>query len=285
LNRSLRFFGGDIPVADIDRNRLNEYRQHLEQEGLARRSIIKYEGCLNQLLDWVAEDETYGLHYRRPRRPRALAEPSPAPSPVEWLHLDSFIRTALRSPRCPWAWKLAILLRYTGLRCGEATRLRWEHVQDKWIHVPADLVKTNRGRRVPIASALFKFLNEWRDLSGWLIHDIPPGARHKQTTIAQAFNRIWERAHLEEHVPRQAFGHLEGRGNGAPTHTFRHCFSNQLKRNGARWDAVEAILGHHSSRGVSSHYDFLEPDMIEAVELIPPMNGATAKLVAIGGAR
>jgi integrase len=110
---------------------------------------------------------------------------------------------------------------------------------------------------------------------------MPEGARHNRTTVIQAFSRFWEKAHLEERVPREAFGNVPGRASSAPTHAFRHCFSNQLKRSGVRWEVVEAILGHQSSIGVSSHYDYLDDLMVEAVEHIPALNSSTSTLVAM----
>ncbi|MBJ96097.1 MAG: hypothetical protein CMP23_16655 [Rickettsiales bacterium] len=205
--------------------------------------------------------------------------------PVSWAEIDAFIRVAVLSKRCQWAWKLAVLMRYTGMRCNEARLVRWDHVQDNWIHLPADLCKTRRGRKIPIAGDLLAFPTEWRDHSGSLVPDLPDGARYKRSTVIQAFSRLWEKAHLEERVPREAFGHIPGRANSSPTHTFRNCFSSQLKRAGARWEAVEAVLGHYSSIGVASHYDFLDDLMLEAVELVPPLNSEVQTVIALTAAK
>lgn len=246
-------------------------------------------GAVHRCWDWAYDSDAYGSFVGRPRHldmPDAVYAPPVAPT---WEEMDTFIRVAgelaaakdeagCRLGTCPvervWRRKLAIVLRFTGLRVDQAMRLDWSDLdlERETLTVRPELGKTRAervGRIVPVSSHLVAHLSGWGRREGWLFAD--GMNRHAQSTGSTA---IWK-----------ATGVRPAAWKGHPHHSFRYGFTSGLKRLGADVEAVEYLVGH-AIPGVRSRY--LDPAAVplaEAVKLIPPLSSGLRVLrVATAGA-
>jgi integrase len=221
---------------------------------------------------WAYDDEDFGEFVPRPRKLRmARQDGTPTVAPT-WAEVDACIRHTKA-----WQQRLAILLRFTGLRVSQAMHLRWEDFDlDKaTLRIRGALGKSaqeRRGRIIPISPHLVEELSSWGMREGWVISSsrdrtVP----HTREARARDMRRAWKRAGIRPEA-------WENR----PHHSFRKCFVSELKRSRADSDAVEFLIGHSLSlRGV-----YTDPSALplrEAVDLIPPL-GAGSKVIQLVGA-
>ena len=209
---------------------------------------------------WLYEDDEYGaLVPPPPRRLRMAREPAaPAVAPT-WDEMDLCV-----DHLNGWHADVAFLLRCTGLRVQQAIGLRWDDLDldQGLLTIRGELGKSKqeqRGRRVPLASALLRELRGWsRRGDEWII----TSERHRggdRARMARALNarRGWQRAGVREEVWRKR-----------PYHAFRKGFVSGLRRAGAEADAVEYLVGHSLGlRGV--YVDATALRLREAVDLVP----------------
>jgi integrase len=213
---------------------------------------------------WAADDDRYADAVPRPRTiemPKGATTPARAPS---WAEMDRCVQAATG-----WQRKLAIVQRYTGLRCStQCMQLRWRDVDldHATLTIRGELGKSDQerlGRIVPISRHLVEELRTWErvdatDGDEWLIPSgRKPGPREREAR-GRDLARAWKRA-----------GVPEDRWKRHPDHAFRKGITSNLKRAGADPEAAEFIVGH-AIPGVRSAY--LDPDYLpsrEAVALIP----------------
>jgi integrase len=113
-----------------------------------------------------------------------------------------------RSQQAPWAaerdYTIILLAALTGLRQSELFALRWEQIDEHWIHVTHKLcrrsytrreTKTWRGRRrVPILDAARRLLAAWREVGA---HDEIVFPCHGGSDYIRAShfdNKVWSKA-------------------------------------------------------------------------------------------
>jgi len=183
---------------------------------------------------------------------REAAGPVHAPT---WEEMDRCI-----SALSGWSKRVAIVLRYTGLRIGEVMQLKWSDLDldHATLTLRKEIDKSRRGRTIPISQLLVDRLRTWDRDDDYLIRT---GSkiilRHRQPR-AKDFRRAWRKAGVPPHV-------WEGR----PSHAFRKGFKSCLLRDGAAPDAVDHLQGHVLG-GARSRY--IDPDALrldETVAMVP----------------
>ena len=220
---------------------------------------------------WAADEDEYAEFVPRPRKlqmPSGATDPTVAPT---WEEMDRCIAAA-----DGWFKRLAIVLRYTGLRVQQAMRLQWSDVDlDRGILViRGELGKTRQekgGRVVPLSPHLIQELAGWGRREGWLVPSHRTG-KHQRVARQRDMRRAWQRAKVREIV-----------WNRHSHHSFRKGFISGLKRLGADDEAVEFLVGHSLGlRGV-----YTDPDALplrEAVNKVPPI-GPSTKVLSFDAAR
>lgn len=187
-------------------------------------------------------------------------QPRDPPTAPTWGEMDRAIGAARG-----WYRSLLLLMRCTGLRVGQAMRLRWRDVdlEREVLTIRGELGKSDleaRGRRVPLAPALVAELRapglvEWGD--DWLV----PVDRAPREARSRDIVRIWRRA-----------GVREAAWKGAPDHAFRRGFISGLRGLGANGDAVEYLVGHVLPGMLAPYVDAeIGLPLKDAVGRVPPI--------------
>jgi integrase len=232
-------------------------------KGQRRASTVKkLVEVFERMWAWAANEDAYDGFVPAPKRldmPEGAGDPVVAPT---WADMDSCIVKAQG-----WIRKLAVVLRFTGLRVQQAMHLKWEDFDyDRCtLRIRGELGKTRferRGRIIPVSKHLVAELEKWEHEQEYVIpcHRMQDGPRGREAR-GRDMGRAWKRAMVREDIWKQR-----------PHHCFRKGFKTELNRAGAQWEAVEHLLGHQVGDSVTSRY--LDPEFLplkETVDLIPPL--------------
>lgn len=250
-------------LEDLTRNTLDEYHSYQEK----RVSALTAHDRLRKVeawWRWCADDDEYFHATPRPRRLELRAcRPELEPRAPTWTQMDAAIVSANSYWRTEWYGRLWTVLRFTGLRQGQAMQLLWEDVnlEDATLRIRRELGKSKQeqaGRVVALSSHLIDELAGWGRREGFLIDVGDNKGRTPHSTITK---KLWARTGAPHEVWRQ------------PSHCFRKGFISGLAEAGVREDVIKALVGH--TRGVTGdvytpHHRLL-PAMREAVAVIPPL--------------
>ena len=234
-----------------------------DETGIAPLSAKHYCQMVMGAWRWAYETERFGAEVPRPRKVRMpFARSELRQVAPTWAQMDAAIAAAEES-QAGWYRKLFILLRFTGLRRGQALGLTWSDVdlEAGLLTIRGELGKSRAeraGRVEPMSPHLVAELSTWGRREGWLIETIG-ATRFPRLDSLQA---IWARVEgVPDEVKRQ------------PLHSFRKGFVSGLAQLGVPEVTIKALVGH--DLGVTSGVYLSEAVRMEgmraAVALIPPL--------------
>lgn len=191
---------------------------------------------------WCADQSEYPKCPRPPvkfkMQPRTV-EPVVAPT---WVEIDALVKELQRIPSkgkpSTVLYRVAVILRYTGLRVGQALRLEWRDVRLDWglLTVRGELGKSKKekaGRIIPIADGLCDEMARWEgDRAGRIV----PG-KASPSSCSKGMRQAWARVIARGEARAEAV-------EGQPDHSFRQAFMTELKARGADDEAVKFLVGH-----------------------------------------
>ena len=117
----------------------------------------------------------------------------------------------------------------TGMRRGELLSLKWEQIRNGFIYLEGGMVKSGKGRQIPINDRLEEVFREVRRVDGLKSEYVfcdSKGRRFYQ--VKRSFASACRRAGVEDFR----------------FHDLRHTFASQLVMRGASLKAVQELLGH-----------------------------------------
>jgi integrase len=128
----------------------------------------------------------------------------------------------------------------TGLRRGEALKLRWGSVDfnRRLLTVEGRNAKNRQTRHVPLNEEALSALRRWREQSG---------SRARLFDVATGFQSAWEKVLKRARISKFRW------------HDLRHHFASRLVQKGVPLNTVRDLLGH-GSVGMSLRYAHLAPD-------------------------
>ena len=235
-----------------------------------RRKIVE---VVQLAWEWAYNEDDWSAVVPRPRTidmPREEGELTVAPT---WVEMDAVIRAFDEGA---WHHRLAIFLRFTGLRVQQVMGLKWDDLdlEQATLRVRGELGKSRqerRGRIIPVSKHLVDIVSGWGRREGFVITTGRRGCRERLAR-PRDLDRAWARAKVREAAWK-----------GRPHHAFRKGLVSELRRAGADADAVEYLVGHSLGlRGV-----YTDPDALalrQAVALIPPLT-ATGAVVSLDSRR
>jgi integrase len=196
------------------------------------------------------------------------ASPAPVLAPT-WIEMDRCIA-------CLDGWKrrLAVLLRYAGLRVGESMQLPWDDVSlDRaMITIDRAIDKSARGRIIPMSPHLVAEMATWGTRSGFVIPYDGVQVRHR-AALAKYFNAAWAAAGVRPEVWERS-----------STRAFRKGFKSGMLKLKATADAVDFLQGHKLGEGARSRY--IDPwealNLVETVRLVPKITEVGTHLAVLG---
>ncbi len=236
---------GDRDVADVTRRDVEDYLDHWHAAAGPAPGTVRVR--LSALKSFFAYLEDRGVI---DRNPAARVKPPKSPKkPIDWLRGDDD-RAMLDAPITDIEAILVWLLRWTGLRVGEATSLLVSDVDFAAGTIRVRRSKSDAGlRTIPIAPELDIELRRWLDAlrrRNLYRPDAPLLCTCHGTPMHGQF--IWR---VVRRVARRA-------GVSASPHTLRRTFASHLLNKGARIEVVSKLLGHSDVRVTQAAYAELE---------------------------
>lgn len=217
-------------------------RPDTARHGQQRRpqSASRIVGALLGLWRW-AEDS--GRYQDVPRAPHHVDLPRHAPAPVvapTWAEMDAMIGACTG-----WLRRLAVWLRWTGLRSGESMLVEWRDVDvDRGtLTIRPEIDKQGQGRVVPLAPGLLDEIATWGRREGYVIPCTRAAGEREREARSRDAARAWQRAGVREAAWR-----------AHPWHAFRRGFKSGLLQLGAHPDAVDFLQGHSLGSGSRGRY-------------------------------
>jgi integrase len=305
-----RFAGAARPVSDLSIALLERYAASLPGEGRAaatkHRKILEAE----RLWEWAfSRPETYpGVG--QPRRitgsgPDKVKPPPPvvAMDAPSWADADLMIaqleadpHQGGRSAQHDWHRRVAITLRYSGIRIGQALSLRWRDLDlDRgvlFLRAGVAGAKSGRTRAVPLHPALVEAMAGWGVREGYVFeHPRHPERPWRADAVVEPFRRAWERAAIAPakwDAPDEEDAAPGDRAHGSPSHAFRRTVRSGLIRAGVEEVIAGFLVGHKSGATIAAYAPEGSPEsspywprLVQAVSTIPNIgtNGRPLQIV------
>ncbi len=274
LGALLRWAGEDRPAADLSVGFLRDYADSLPGEG--RKAVTRHRKVqeAEHMWDWAYDDPDRYPGVPVPRRITDKRKPGAVRQPVSvvaldyatWADMDAMIRCL--GTKAPWHRRLAVLLRYTGLRASQALGLRWEDVAlDRSVlrvRAGATGAKRGMGRALPMHPALVEEMAGWGQRTG-LVFRAPKGQPAMPGGRATVpFRKAWERAGVDPAKWDKA-PDLEvpgARANARPTHTFHGSFKAELEAGGVPSERAAYLVGHKRGATVAAYIPEGRPESV-----------------------
>lgn len=229
---------------------LREYQSHmLTVRGLKPATINRRLAAVRAWLRWAKNGSTLDL----PKFPHRITEPKVAPKALDKIEDARFLRIVERAGN-PRDSALIALLRYAGLRVGEAIRARATEIEisERKGRVVVRSGKGMKRREVPLGAEARNMIRPWlsKATDEWLF----PGQNNRHLSARAAQDMIKKYAylaHLEEVTP----------------HVLRHTFATRLLRAGVDIVIVAALLGHSRLDTTARYTQPAYTDLERAVEM------------------
>ncbi len=288
------FAGEDRAVTELSLSLLESYARALPSEG--RKAATRHRKVLmaEQLWRWAHDRPERFPGVPVPRRYTGgsgegdkLRAPPPvvAEGAATWADVDAMISKL----RLPWHRRVAILIRYTGLRASQACGLGWRDVNlDNGTILARSAVrgaKKGKARTIPMHPALVSEMRAWGPAEGLLFprrYKAPDGSKrlgpYRGDVLIKPFRRAWTLAKVPAFKwDVSELQEAEGeRAKGSPSHAIRRCIRTELLRTGVEEAIVLHLVGQSQGHTASAYVPDNCPEqspywprMLEAIKTIP----------------
>lgn len=226
-------------LAPPDLTEAKEYVSSLQAKGLSAATVICRIRALKRYSAWWAEEHDEHDPLLKLKYPKQI-EPLPARI-VEDETIEQALKALTRWSEHPSNVRdhaLVSLLKYTGMRRSEISRMRVEHVDFGVNTIEIPYAKGNRSRTVPLHPALARSLRRWIAQRALRTHGGTPwlwpghcGAAMRPDSISGALDKISQRCGLPR--PLRA-------------HEFRRRLASEWIRRGGSDPELMLIAGWRS---------------------------------------
>jgi len=225
----------ELPVARLTKADAREYRaaRHERRKTLKDATINRDLAVLRRVLYWGVDE---GLIETNPLGRLKLIRERPIARSIVTVDEERQLLDA--AP--PHLAALIVMALDTGMRRGELTHQRWEHVDFARKVLLVSQSKTVQGekREIPLTTRVEQLLNVHRPLAG-LIFQYRGHALH---TIKTTWRTTLKKAGVR---------HIR-------FHDLRHSFNTRLLEAGVLQEVRKALMGHVSGGGINAQYTHIE---------------------------
>ncbi len=292
VNAWLAFAGDTTAAVNLNMSLVERYARSLPAE--ARQAATRHRKVLvvQQMWVWAAERPERFPGVPPARRVTGRdADLVRAPPPVvaadapSWADMDAMIA---HLDQREWHRRLAIVLRYTGIRVGQGLSLAWRDVDlvQGILRLRAGVVGAKSGatRVVPMHPMLVEVMKKWQMPGRWVFpHSRDPKKTWETKAVSEPFRRAWEAAGVDRakwDLPEDGFALVGDRSHGSPTHAFRRGVKVGLIRAGVDDTLANYLIGHKANATIAAYVPEATaasspywPRLVEVMAKIPPYEG------------
>jgi len=256
-----RFYGGPWTWGGVDRLAVRGFLGHLQQRGLAKRSIARALSALRTFYRFLNVTQGIEVNPARAARTPKLDKTLPVHlerAEIEMLFAEAEARAASGGFRETRDLTMLELFYSTGMRLSELAGLN-----DQDLDLVSDQVKLRgkgkKERIVPVGSHATAALRRYFRLRDALLAAL--GATVRPVFVNQRGKRLSTRG--VQLALKSLFGTL-ARGRDLHVHALRHSFATHLLDAGADLRAVQELLGH-ASLGTTQVYTHTSVERLKKV--------------------
>jgi integrase len=241
--------GKSPALEDLTNDNIGRLMRHLANRELAPKTINERRGRVQAFWKFLAERGTLTYFPSTPRIPE------PVRTPLAWLRpelerlfsaVDRLEGRVGSIPKRAW-WKALLLVAWdSGERIGALLELRWSHISEDWVHIPAEFRKGKKKDTIhrlalDTLTALRAIKHGDRELVFPWPHD-PDYIYKKYEEILEAAGLPTDRRSKFHRIRRSVASHYEAAGGNATK-----------------------LLGHTSRKTTES---YLDPRIVKEVQAI-----------------
>ena len=156
-----------------------------------------------------------------------------------------------------WRRLVAIGL-FTGLRLGDAVRLKWSAFRDGCVEIVTH--KTGAAVCVPVAPRLAETLGEPNARGGYVCPELADLYARDPRRLSKRIGALFERAGLTVREKRKGWAKARP---SASFHSLRHTFVSRCVESGVPVGIVRALVGH-ASASMTEHYAHISAEGMAA---------------------
>ncbi len=240
MKELVAFFGGDLNVGRIDLSELQRYKQCWEMGPLSQRKKIErlrtfFNFCIES--KWIRENPA-----------RVLQGPKVIPGPtlpftaeemekILWA-TEVYPTAGIHGKMTPLrARAFVLLLRYSGMRIGDAATLARDRIQDGKLFLYT--AKTKTPVHMPLPKEVIEALAKLYDTGKYYFWSGKGTIKAATSGMQRTLYRLFKLAGIKT-------GHA---------HRFRDTFSVSLLESGVSLETVSILLGHSNSKITAKHYN------------------------------
>lgn len=241
---------GALALSAIGAGDLEKIKAGLVAKGRAAATVRHIIGLVGRIYNYMAK---WGF-YKGPNPTDTVTLPRADNRRSRYLTRDEAekLLAALKA-RSTYTWQLAMMSLYTGMRAGEAMRLRGENIDLEAGRARVQDTKNRQDRTVYLPSTIIAVLREIDLKPGQPAFERPRGGSYGR--VNQVFGRTVEDLKFNEG--------LADRRDRVVFHTLRHTFASWLVIQGQSLYMVGTLLGH-SSTEMTKRYAHLAPETQKA---------------------
>jgi integrase len=262
--RTLENIGQDAVVSGrtFSVSMMNRVATLWREASYADGTVYQWISAIVDLWTWAYDQPDYTHVIERPPTNRRLVLPPTViyeapPDVATWAETDA----CLRHIRLPMPRRIAIIMRYTGLRLEQAVMI---HREDIDVDAATLLIRKGKSRReqglmrrVPVSRHLLNDLGDWlfTHAAGPLFPDLSDPTRPMVSYRNQTryVTEAWAAATEEGEVRKQVWMPVN-RVKARPDHAFRASFQSNLLDHGISDTVIDWLVGHAPSTTRGRHY-------------------------------
>jgi len=275
-NRFVSWMADTFPTVkemrDVDAVHVGKFCGHLEKT-VSANTCNKYVGLLKKMWETLADEA------RMTRNPWKGVEPMP---------LDTHGRRPLTTEETDRVFKcvhgemrlLFFIGYFSGLRLGDAVRLKWDVTDMEARHFIVTPRKTARsayskkagGVFLPMHPALWTVLSEYHTpgTTGFIMPELAGAYDRNPSAVTNKIQAVFHQCEIETNT------RLEGRLNQAVTvgfHSLRYTAATEMMNHGTPTAVVQKLFGH-STPAMTARYHKLDQAAARlAIEALPSVHG------------
>ncbi len=265
------------PLESVTMGDVRKWREQLQDGGRAGNTVNKYVKDLGAAFRAAIREGLIQFN------PCSALEAVPTDDSLDRKPFSIEEVTALMTAARSDEWRgLILIAAFTGLRLGDAAKLKWESIDlgKKLITlVPSKTKKKKREVRIPVQANLLEYLENSAQRREGLERFVLPrlarrstGARHG---LSSDFVKIMELAAVDRGRASREAGSDKGAGRvifERGFHSLRHTFTSWLRTAGVTEEDRMALTGHSTreSHAIYSHTD--AEALRAAITKLPKLN-------------
>ena len=258
----VQWAGEGVKCSQLTLEFILAYLDHMRERGITNVNTLNTAVQNLSPIIHYARDKGYCPHrYLMPYIRGQITDKKPYTKEELEIILEPPDKTDFVSMR---TWAILWTLASTGMRARELRELRIENVDYANMLIHLQTTKNKKPRRIPMSTALFEVLSQWRQIRG--VDAAEPDAPFFPTVYGEKMTTTTLSDSVREWTKARGINRTDTGG----LHIFRHTFITEAVATGVSPMMLQRITGHSTLKQLGVYYHERVEDMKEVIDTITP---------------